>query len=218
MKFIPILFSTPMVQAILDGRKTQTRRVIKGFTAEVNGKYINFEYKTSKLKMSVGNVTFKNLNKPFLGIVEESPYGVPGDILWVRETWHEVKKSNFNRNIPYLYKASSHETKVENYKWKPSIFMPKQACRLFLKVVSVRVERLQDISEEDAISEGVKMVGNLYNNYSAGYQHFGVGNLFQYAKKSFASLWESINGEESWNSNPWVWVLEFCVIDKPSNF
>ncbi len=154
----PILFSTPMVQAILSGRKTQTRRVIKRFTD--------------------------------FGITDHCAYGKVGDILWVRETWQKVE----HPELKYRYRAD--HLNPTSVTWKPSIFMPKDACRIFLEVTEIKVERLQDISEEDAIAEGVEV------------PTYKETELAKY-KTNFSILWEFINGEESWESNPWVWAITF---------
>jgi hypothetical protein len=181
MKFIPILFSTPMVQAIIDGRKTQTRRVVKDKAGDV-----------------------------------KCPYGKEGDVLWVRETWAELPNPDcFGK---YLYKSMGDTAE----KWKPSIFMPKEACRIFLRVKSVRVERLQDISEDDAKEEGVESWINerlaskpvLYKNYEGDSAAWYCSK----AVTSFETLWQSINGVDSWEANPYVWVIEFERIEKPNNF
>lgn len=183
MKFIPILFSTPMVQAILDERKTQTRRIVK---------------------------------EQILGIARpgehKCPYGQPGDVLWVRETFQTWR-------LGYIHKATWSTELPENIKWKPGIHMPKEACRLFLEIVSVRVERLQDISEQDAISEGVKSTYvHLFQEERYKDYHLDVDGEFRNPVTSFKTLWESINGEDSWESNPWVWVIEFMMTERPKNF
>lgn len=184
VSLIPILFSTPMVQAIMDGRKTQTRRTVK----------------TPRHKLAAGfkiNSTIDGSHKWPEAIDEnerglegngcnmECPYGKPGDILWVRESW---------RGTPgdYVYKANCSDTWVKLHSWRPSIHMPFEACRTFLMVKSVRLERLQDISEEDARVEGIP---------NAAYSIT--------PKESFSRIWKSINGPESWDANPWVWVVEF---------
>lgn len=193
MKFIPILFSTPMVQAILDGRKTQTRRVIKPHLTDV----------ASFIKC---------------------PYGKPGDVLWVRETWQETTSLHpSDQNYGYIYKASDNgrewENNSENWKWKPSLFMPKQACRIFLKIKDVRVERLQDIDKQSAINEGVQIIFDaethvpVYKKYNLK-ETLGTINPIL----SFYILWETINGKGSVELNPWVWVIEFEQIEKPKNF
>jgi len=195
MNFKPILFSTPMVQAILDGRKTQTRRVVKDISIEEN-QHGTFSYKA---KAASGiNISKEDLISDFLGIGSFCKYSV-GDVLWVRETFIKDKES-------FLHKAS--HTLVEKFiKWKPSIFMPKQACRLFLQVKNRRVERLQEISEEDAIAEGAKH-GRFY----------GLGQIRGSIREGFFELWETINKKGSVNKNPWVWVIEFERIEKPENF
>lgn len=186
-KYRPILFSTPMVQAILEGRKTQTRRVIKP-------QPVSIDFYEDR------NVWYPEVSK--------CPYNV-GDVLWVRETFTEVQ------GIKFLYKANSEHQAM---KWKPSIFMPKEACRIFLKVKLIRVERLQDISEEDAIAEGVVLISNLHgrNNYKRYdmKDKFGTFNPIY----SFLTLWEFINGRASWTSNPFVFVYEFEQIEKPLDF
>lgn len=179
-KFKPILFSTPMVQAILEDRKTQTRRVN---------------------------------NHPYFSKEELLEHTLPkynvGDILWVRETF-----IHWNGN--YQYKPLPFGEELG--KWKPSIYMPREAARIFLKVTNVRLERLQDISEADAIAEGVKQ----HSDYgSTGYVHYGrVDEALTDidAVWSFETLWESINGKESWNQNPYVWVYDFERINKPADF
>lgn len=196
MKHIPILFSTPMVQAILDGRKTMTRRVIKPQPDE------------DGLAKFLPTRQWHDTDAR----VYKCPYGKPGDILWVRETF-----ANLNADFPtnpkcYVYKAD--DLQGNSYgpvTWKPSIHIPKEACRLFLKVTDVRVERLQEISEDDAKAEGIEKMSGYYRDYlNRG------GNLPPYA--SFQSLWQSINGPESWDANPWVWVIQFERIQKPENF
>ena len=199
MKFIPILFSTPMVQAILDGRKTMTRRTIKfpkGWVAEDNA------WDWAALREYY----------PKWGC----PYGQIGDVLWVRETFRGIEQDFGSPR--YEYKATEKINLID--KWKPSLFMPKSACRIFLEITNVRVERLQDISEEDSMAEGViDYEDGTFKNYfkQKGFKdEDGVECLS--AKASFLSLWCSINGIDSWESNPFVWVVEFKRIDKPVNF
>lgn len=204
--FKPVLFSTPMVQAIMAGRKTQTRRVLK---------------KIPRLSDNInwaGDYLKHNTNTRY----HYSPYGVPGDVLWVRETWSEpILFDGFEED--YYYKADN----IQRYdirsrhmgnEWKPSIHMPKDACRIFLKVVDVRVEKLQDINEFDAKAEGVDHVIDKITGY-CGYDYINGGyNLMTTPYHGFRSLWKKINGEQSWAKNPWVWVIEFEQIEKPRNF
>lgn len=209
--FKPILFSTPMVQALLEYRKNQTRRVIKGLEA------LKEPYFQSLVLHATGRYTFASFYSEEI-IEVKIPYQV-GDILWVRETF-----ANGSDSYPYIFKANydaQFPADIENIppqsllKWKPSIFMPKEACRLFLKVKDIRLELLQDISENDAIQEGIvkhPKCSNHYLNY-----HFPNFMIIQ-AKYSFKTLWEFINGNESWNKNPFVWVIEFERIEKPNDF
>jgi hypothetical protein len=187
MKTYPILFSTKMVQAILDGRKTQTRRVIKPQPADSflnNGHVIAF-------------VTEKTLNHTVY-----CPYGEVGDVLWVRETW--CLTTPFGPEEYYFgYKTSSQaeikaSEKYDYYspdEWKPSIHMPKEACRIFLKITNIRVERLKDISAEDAFREGINYSYDEEEGYK--YWHYIKKKFGPSPIHSFQTLWESINGEES---------------------
>ena len=229
MKFIPILFSTPMVQAILEGRKTQTRREVKPQPSADTFAF-SFGKVLDGSERRVLCMHKQNPVKDKLPIVDsmQLPYGEPGDVLWVRETWAVAGART-------RYKADHDWTDEEielgeTAQWKPSIHMPKSACRIFLEVVSVRVERLQDISEADAKQEGISIVDqnpvNIYNNYVFNVKNAmwpGYGSItktygFTNPKDSFHSLWESINGHQSWVINPWVWVVEFKQIEKPENF
>lgn len=200
--FRPILFSTPMVQAILDGRKTQTRRIIKPQPT----KQLSFS-DTFKKHWSE-NVS--DLKLPYF----EAKYQI-GDIMWVRETWSEGCIEN-GEHTGIRYKADDENFKV---KWRPSIFMPKSACRIFLKVTNVRVERLQDISEQDAIAEGIESNENDMPAYFHCYKDYCINNNFDLdALGSFQTLWQSINGKENWKSNPWVWVYDFERVERPLGF
>lgn len=168
----PILFSAPMVRAILDGTKTQTRRVVK--------------------------------NKPYTGEPAKCPYGAAGDFLWIREKWQRLRDAAGRQIVEYC--AGPFLLDVETHKrWHPSIHMPRWASRITLEVTGVRVERLQDISESDAIAEGIER--NVFNDEWSGYGQFHGAALTP--KGSYRALWESINGPGSWDANPWVWVVEF---------
>lgn len=135
------------------------------------------------------------------------PYGKPGDHLWVRETHAPMIGGGW----VYAADYTPERLRQKDGKgfWKPSIFMKRAACRITLEIVSVRVERLQDISEADAIAEGVDLFQRaheprVYRDYSHKKLHYGLS-----AVGSYRTLWESINGPESWALNPWVWVVEF---------
>lgn len=219
MKFHPILFSTDMVKAILDNRKTMTRRIIK---EKIIDDYYDYDDWVSSVAPA-DIPSSRYYEKEFF--MMRNKYNI-GDVLWVRETWntlHEfIKKPDYSvmDNSDFVYKANNNRID----KWKPSIYMPKEAARIFLEVVNVRVERVQDISEKDAIAEGIEPTitntiaggtfypGQMYKNY------LPYGYTDVYPKDSFRSLWSKINGEQSWNDNPWVWVVEFKQIDKPENF
>lgn len=217
-KFIPILFSTPMVQAILEDRKTGTRRVVKPQPPEED-------------KLDVGEFNPSLTNKDgdeypgpdTFGAISDGefcikcPYGKPGDVLWVRESFAYVL-------LGVKYKSDGDWTREEKefgmtLPWKPSTHMPKTACRIFLEVLSIKVERLQDISEEDAIAEGIEPLKiysfPIYRNYTP---ESGCKDGYQTPRFSFQSLWRSINGPESWNANPWVWVIQFKKIERPADF
>ena len=254
MKFIPILFSTPMVQAILEGRKTQTRRTkgLEFINAEPDG-YSFTQWVESPVL--AGEDTSGNIIEVFTkGRFAEfskgewnckCPYGEPGDVLWVRESilCHPAYSSRDYKaglcgplflpngeNVAFRGYVANWKNEHPVFKVIPSIHMPKSACRIFLEVVSVRVERLRDISEADAKQEGISIVDqnpvNIYNNYVFNVKNAmwpGYGSItktygFTNPKDSFHSLWESINGHQSWVVNPWVWVVKFKQIEKPENF
>lgn len=244
IKTIPILFSTPMVQAILDNKKTQTRRVIKPQPNEnateivsskqwKNGDYVarfKIQYADNKGQPEAFEVT--NLYK--------CKYKV-GDILWVRETWqHECEliqlaggnwsNAYLNATGNYIYKADgiilNYVESIAFSKWKPSIFMPKSACRIFLEVINIKVERLHDISEDDCIAEGIKFL-DIAEPYTFGYKLYGRHGISDLlgrkavtgtAYESYQTLWADINGTDSWENNPYVFAIEFKRTDKPKNF
>lgn len=202
MKQRPILFSTPMVKAIMTGAKTQTRRTIK--EAIVPG------WEFVKLIESPASVVLRHKITRRIKTID-CPYGVPGDIIWVRETIAKCSDGTF------LYKANGCKPIPPN-KWKPSIHMPKDAVRIWLRVVRVRTERLQDITSEDALYEGVyyhPRLDKLKDYCAVEYASVDIKHPFDDPADSFRSLWWSINGQASWNSNPWVWVVEFEKIEKP---
>lgn len=201
----PILFSAPMVRALLDGRKTQTRRVAK-LTANAHVK-------------EVGGHRRWHPGDPEAKLA--CPYGQLGEHLWVRETcfindFRGVKIPESERaDCQVVYKADplqDWEGEQSLIVWRPSIHMPRWASRITLEITGVRLERLLDISEADAIAEGIERQDkNWWKNYTA------LGNPLAYthlreARTSYCSLWVSINGPRSWDLNPLVWVVEFKVI------
>lgn len=198
MKERPILFSGPMVRAILEGRKTQTRRVIKPQPS-----YQGYDG-PPKLN-SFGEFSYP-AQRGF-----KCPYGQPGDRLWVRETWNAWRQCNLEYNewdtcgfAPSEIKERYGAVKLEYAAtsesvgpWRPSIHMPRWASRITLEIMSVRVERLQDVSEEDARAEGCE------------WSQWSFPNSTRPGKSAYRALWESIHGHGSWDQNPWVWVVEF---------
>lgn len=192
----PILFNTEMVKAILDRRKTMTRRIIKPQPKEL----IMYCYASSSNRR-IGKWIDKTAEDLF------TPPCHGDDILWVRETWCNINKPGIAPE--YYYLADCLQPWVEDYdpsewKWKPSIHMPREAARLFLRVNKVRVERLQDITEEDAISEGTKLLS-----------HDGKTIYTKDYRNAFQVLWNSLYSKQGfgWDANPWVWVIEFERVD-----
>lgn len=176
----PILFSAPMVRAILAGTKTQTRRVAK-----------------PQRKTGLGDLDA--LAQHQYGLC---PYGKPGDRLWVRETFRgPLDDGSFGYRATHDGPFTWH-----SYTWKPSIHMPRAASRITLEITDVRVERLQDISEEDAIAEGIELLNGRYT-FNGGLHESRT------AVESYQALWEQLNGSESWWANPFVWVISFRRIE-----
>ena len=210
-KFKPILFSTEMVQAILENRKTKTRRILNTGIKTMpentvvhitdNGAMAHFQSKS-----------FNPTN--ICGVKGKFEIG---DILYVRETFQKLELS-LHPGVDYLYKADIDLFNPDIIFWSPSIHMPKKAARIFLEVTNVRVERLQDITEEECIAEGILPISNSQDRQYFDYSKpilvpEGLPAFF-----SFSSLWCSIYGNESWEMNPLVWVYEFEVIEKPEDF
>lgn len=195
----PILFNTEMVKAILDGRKTVTRRLVKPKSKNACGFY----------------ATFRKSDNAFMGVYDydenerqfdnsQTPPACIDDILYVRETWSEGYEEG-----TYIYKADDKLAELPEFKesskmiYRPSIHMPKEAARIFLKVKDVRVERLQDMSEEEARKEGTPH-GPLFEG----------GDFEITALSKFPRLWNSTIKKADlerygWEANPWVWVIEF---------
>lgn len=229
--FKPILFNTEMVQANLENRKKQTRRIApfdkrctKVFQSE-NGKWQqNYNNNQDPEKMFPGGWNeWTNYS---------SPYEI-GNILWVRETFQSSECFDFQIKSKFVYKANEWDRDFAaefKIRWKPSLFMPKEAARIFLKVTNVRCERLQDISKADAIAEGIEQIPDWHNEGKRNYfwkdyernideSEVDESVAFFNPIHSFQSLWDSINAKKHpWESNPWVWVYDFERIEKPENF
>lgn len=211
----PILFSTEMVKAILDGRKTMTRRVIKS-------RHESGLFQVCK-RVTDGQITvITSLDwdeRPMNDCTGDiQPKYKVGDVLWVRETFRIINHSG--SASPYFYKADACETDLndKDIKWKPSIFMPREACRIFLEVTNVRAEKLGDISADDSIDEGIELVRLVIDSVFTipMYKDYTNGLCAPDPIESFKSLWRSINGD--WNSEQWVWVYSFKRIEKPEIF
>ncbi|PFG24585.1 hypothetical protein ATH90_3395 [Pseudomonas lurida] len=184
----PILFSAPMVRAIPEGRKTVTRRAVKG-----SG--LNF---------------LADFTPEYVALPENRfcPYGKPGDRLWVRETWARVGNCDpgyltFGATYPdCLPPDLENIPAASDIRWKPSIHMFRRDSRILLEITDVRVERLQDISRADIRAEGLQCPPELgSDDVSPNYR--------DWYPAAWRELWESINGDDSWTANPWVWVVEF---------
>lgn len=203
MKERPILFSAPMVLALLDGNKTQTRRVVKPQPEWTEPATI---WQQGDGHSGPGWYAH-NEDYPDEGaLFYRCPYGQPGDRLWVRETWcHQWNDKTGYQENGYWYRATTpdvqHVDGAEKSPWKPSIHMPRAASRITLEITAVRVERLQDISDADAQAEGIVPAGDGNGWQTADTRHYMADPV-----ASYMSLWESINGPVA---NPWVWVIEF---------
>jgi hypothetical protein len=210
MKETPIIFSSEMVNAIQEERKTQTRRIVKPIPALGYPKDWCEKINTESFKAIVGNYT------------DYCPYGKAGDLLWVRETF------GYHDSEPdvVFYKADG-ETNPFVAIWRPSIHMFRKYSRITLEIVSVRVERLQDISNDDAIAEGIYKIP--FTGWTGG-KHTEYGYDSQYnttrgttcctAKDAYCRLWNSINGKKEgcgWQSDPFVWVVEFKRLEASRN-
>jgi hypothetical protein len=230
MKFIPKLFNTEMVIALLNDTKNQTRRT-KGLEKLTN------HYFQSLVHHATGQFTFVengNYNPTEDDVIKVNPPANIGDVLWVRETFVtglEMYDGSFvydehgdykhktwykaDNDLDNWYDGNS-DFPTDKIPWKPSLFMPKQACRLFLEVTEITVEQLNNISESDAINEGIEVLG-----YDEGTVYKDYINLHSETNDpilSYHTLWQKINGINSWNKNPWVWVIKFKKIDKPESF
>jgi hypothetical protein len=257
MKERPILFSAPMARALLDGSKTQTRRVVKKQATDWDHFAPEEDVKGREFFMVCGRPEQDNRSlRPILAAIS-CTYGQPGDRLWVRETWGVVSNdwdadgnlTDWTPDRPataitemrfgqgyysghaiyaadgsYEWAGDDDGGGVPRSAWHPSIHMPRAASRILLEIVSLRVERLQDISEDDAIAEGIEpnWIGDLAagpNGFGGqgwvpdcGWRHYlnsDDGDPAYTPVASYRSLWESINGAGSWDANPWVWVVEF---------
>lgn len=220
----PILFNTPMVKAILDGRKSQTRRILKSSVAPIL--YKDTIPLPSTIEMSEsGLMTFQWSGDTIGGFELKPPYH-PGDVLWVRETW---KQATTRTAVPgytdcFLYRADEPQDTtgmiVEDH-WHPSIHMPRRAARLFLRVTRIWAERLQSITKEGIEAEGTDLDGwydydEWQHQVGDGCVADGIPVVFETMRGFFGhTVWDSTMHsleqfeEYGWDANPWVWVIEF---------
>ncbi|MCM7687653.1 hypothetical protein M8S61_08355 [Enterobacter asburiae] len=212
MKERGMIFNGEMVRAILEGRKTQTRRIMK-VQPVLNGSF--YEVYGAGWVTSMKSVPAI----PGHSLASNCPFGLVGDRIWVRETWADagasapdlkLYRANYPAHVPTHYE---NVPPVDEIRWTPSIHMPRWASRLTLEITGVRVERLNGISETDAEAEGIDMEAlfDAQDCYDCIADHNMTGRPT--ATGAFKYLWESIYGEESWKSNPWVWVIEFKRIE-----
>lgn len=221
----PLLMSAPMVRAILAGTKSQTRRLV---TVPWKGSSRTLPYEPWYIE-SDGKLRVQDEYGDFHTMDDRwSPYGVPGDRLWVRETWYDDNALREREPPPtapdeFIEYRASHDCSSweaecpcrDEYgrsSWRPSIFMPRWASRITLEVTEVRVQRLQDISREDAIAEGMPHEWQRLNSDLDGY----VVDCKPDPYAEFALFWDSINGQRegaSWADNPWVWAIGFKRIE-----
>jgi hypothetical protein len=222
----PILFSGPMVRALLDGRKTQTRRAVRGAPVHVLPFIGRDDRPTGEFGLCL---TYDRvIDRHIL-----CPYGQPGDRLWVREAWVHYQTVNHRRRPDggsfaeasdglAGYRADGHDTtedfrnhirlmsgvdleaiEINGDRWRPSIHMPRWASRITLEVTEVRVQRLNDIDDSDAMAEGIGLARGV------GWCIDGEEDSFTTARLAYRALWERINGPASWDANPWVWAVSF---------
>ena len=212
----PILFSGAMVRAILEGRKTQTRRVVKQQPPEAElGVTLEIKFSDHTGKWHMG--TPRGAKPVVCSSGFLCPYGVPGDRLWVRETFYRTCFTESSRGPgSCVYRADGAACGERG--WSSSIHMPRWASRLTLEIKDVRVERLQAISEADAIAEGVECevyergvpISGCWWNYQS---RCWSGAFPDEPRGSFRTLWDSINGKtHPWSANPLVWVVEFAKV------
>jgi len=205
MRERPILFAGPMVRAILNGEKTVTRRVMKPQPTPSNMGGHSWPCPIHQTMLHVEQ-ELQNGEGIWGGLADSAcPHGAPSDRLWVREAWatdaqvDSIAPRELSQGEPIWYPADDHLRQtgcsmMSRGKCRPSIHMPRWASRILLEITAVRVERVQDISDEQALAEGVDQTNT---------------SIPGYARQRFQDLWESINGAGSWDANPWVWVVEF---------
>lgn len=238
MSVKPVLFNTEMVRAIFDGRKTRTRRIVKGFIP--NDAVWGYTAFTPKGCISCRGTFADGYGEKFFKLPCK-----PGDILYVRETWQCWRANRYEATADIRFRAGGDDVRLQfangntdsinrldydtfvhkwfshNGKWKPSLFMPKEAARIWLKVTDVRVERLQEITEDGAKAEGINEEWAMswwsptyYDQDSGGYPKYRDTFAFEVWNKTIK---KSDIDRFGWNANPWVWVVEFERCEKPED-
>lgn len=228
MREIQILFKAPMVRAILEGRKTQTRRLVKP-----QPEAWKCDDGLTRYAGRMPDGTYHDVEADGLGKFRDTcPFGKRGDHLWVRETCRAEELDKGEDGVRYL--ADNEWRAIENTRtaadaWivlnryrgqigatVPSIHMPRWACRTLLEVTGVRVERLQDISAADAIAEGIRPIGTGFERFHPDPADTEYTGTTKDPVLAYRGLWESIEGPGSWDSNPWLWVIDFKRIEQPA--
>ncbi len=219
----PILMHARSINGILAGRKTQTRRIIKGPPADwapIVGIYA---------PTKVNRAGFECPGPETYGASDESycircAYGQPGDRLWVRETWCPATVvastepgREGQKNIYYRASVDAVDEKIIKGHWRPSIYMPRAYCRLILEVTSVRAQRVQEISEEGVLAEGVESWDE-WDAHGQDCQDYYRGateeDIFTSPQEAFKQLWNNTNGKDAWKRNDWVWVVKFKRVEE----
>jgi len=217
IKTRPIIFNSDMVRAILDGRKSQTRRVIKPQPKSQGIKSFGEAWEWKKGAGGFSGSTLHQLKAAY-GLLYHCPYGVPGERLWVRETffyeWPDMDPPEDMKDCRIIFRADEPNyldpfTLEENYRWSPSIHMPRWASRITLEITDVRVERLHEITVGDVIAEGI------HQRHLDKYAKFPEFHPNDIPGMAFREIWNPINAKRGypWESNPWVWVVEFKVLN-----
>ncbi|EOC0011700.1 hypothetical protein ACI0X9_003387 [Cronobacter turicensis] len=223
MKERPIIFNGEMIRAILNGHKIQTRRIMKPQPSSCTqgGFWWPSDKHHTMLHVEKALQNSEGIWKGIAG--DACPFGTVGDRLWVRETWarYNIDKDSYDM----AYRATTPHDWPKEGRWRPSIHMPRWASRILLEITDVRVERLNSISHEDAEREGIHTEvwdqTVVAKNYAAEDQIFQFWSedmphyveMNELFRASFRSLWQSIYGAESWQANPWVWVIEFKRVE-----
>lgn len=203
MKERPIIMGADSVRSILDGRKTMTRRVVKPSISN----WFDLE-RDGRLEI----MEIENKNNEMVPILSLCPYGQIGDRLWVRETWAEAHNwtNDIDAETP-LYRACDPKEPIKQVKWKSPIFMPRWASRIFLEITDIRVERVQEITADDCEKEGIEEAIDYMPSDDGDIKVVDGETMVD----DYRDLWNSLNAKRGypWESNPWVWVISFKVLN-----